>query len=274
MPGGIFKKTCKRLGVAYEYRTFRDPLKGRRALDELAERGQAVGVRSNIFWLPYIPEQFRFQFNAHNLVVYGRDAAGEYQVSDPVMENVALCPHQAMGKARFSKGVLAPKGLIFFPRATTAAHLVEERLQEAVRLGVRETVNSMNSPVFFAGVRGIRYLSRKVRQWPTQHKAETVKLYLANVVRMQEEIGTGGAGFRLLYAAFLQEAGEKLNQPALLKASRDLTDAGNVWREFATLSAKFCKDRLHEPYEKIPDLLLDIAAREKAVFSVLRRNYL
>ena len=42
---------------------------------------------------------------------------------------------------------------------------------------------------------------------------------LVNGRRMQEEIGTGGAGFRFLYAAFLQEAGEKLNRADLLKAS-------------------------------------------------------
>ncbi len=272
MPGGIFKKTCKRLGVPFAYHKFRDPLHGRRALDEFAAAGRAVGVRSNIFWLPYIPEQFRFQFNAHNLVVYGQEGA-DYQVSDPVMENVTLCPPHAMSKARFSKGVLAPKGLLFFPLVEANAVIGDERLLLAVRQGVRETANRMSSPVFFAGVSGIRYLSRKMRRWPSQLDAETVKLYLANVVRMQEEIGTGGAGFRFLYAAFLQEAGEKLHQPALLTAARDLTDAGNVWREFATLAAKFCKDRLQEPYGRIPDLLLDISAREAAVFKNLRRQY-
>ena len=34
--------------------------------------------------------------------------------------------------------------------------------------------------------------------------------FLGNIVRMQEEIGTGGGGFRFMYAAFLQEAGDVL----------------------------------------------------------------
>lgn len=275
MPGGIFKKTCKRLNIPYEYKTFRDPLKGRHALDEYAERGHAVGLRSNIYWLPYIPQQFRFQFNAHNLVVYGKQADGEYQVSDPVMEDVSLCPSLALGKARFSKGALAPKGLIFYPQIQGLTVIDESRLAPAVQQAVRETVQRMLfAPVFFAGVKGIDYLSKRMRQWPNKMSEADVKLNLANVVRMQEEIGTGGAGFRFLYAAFLQEAGERLDKPALMTASRALTEAGNVWREFATMSAKYCKDRLEVPFSKIPDLLLDISARERALLRDLRRDYL
>src|SRR4051812_47055106 len=67
-PGSIFKKACRRLGIPFEYQKFRDPLQGTRALDDHLSRNQAVGVQSNIYWLPYIPERFRFQFNAHNIV--------------------------------------------------------------------------------------------------------------------------------------------------------------------------------------------------------------
>jgi hypothetical protein len=275
MPGGIFKKTCKRLGVPFVYKTFRDQVEGRRALDDLADRGQAVGVRSNIFWLPYIPQPFRFQFNGHNLVVYGREAGGEYRVSDPVMEGVTVCTTQAMGKARFAKGALAPKGLLFYPE-NSARGLEPSTLAPAVHQAIRETARSMAySPVFFAGVPGIKYLSKRMRRWPQKLKdVERVKLNLANVVRMQEEIGTGGAGFRLLYAAFLQEAGDTLDEPVLRRAARELTDAANVWREFATLAARFCKDRLEGPFAHIPDLLLDVAAREQAVFRNIAREYL
>src|ERR1700733_11064636 len=35
-PGGIFKKTCKRLGISYEYKRFRNPILGGRALEEAA----------------------------------------------------------------------------------------------------------------------------------------------------------------------------------------------------------------------------------------------
>jgi hypothetical protein len=40
------------------------------------------------------------------------------------------------------------------------------------------------------------------------------------IVRMQEEIGTGGGGFRFIYAAFLQEAGRLMGSTRLEEASR------------------------------------------------------
>lgn len=272
-PGGIFKKTCKRLGIPYEYRTFSNVEKGERAMDEFLAKGQACGVRSNIYWLPYIPQQFRFQFNGHNLVVYGKKPDDTYDVSDPVLESVSVCSVHAMNKARFAKGVLAPKGLIFFPKANGSS--VNDQLAKAVRTGITEVTHRMLfSPLSFAGVKGIRYLSRKMSQWPKKYSHEELKLQVANVVRMQEEIGTGGAGFRYLYAAFLQEAGTLLNEPALLEASTRMSAVGDVWREFATLCAKLCKDRLEVPYEEIPKLLLRIAEQEKLIFKDLRGKYL
>jgi len=272
-PGSIFKKTCKRLDVPYEYKTFGDVEKGERAMDEYLARGQAVGVRSNIYWLPYIPQQFRFQFNGHNLVVYGKKPDDTYDVSDPVLETVSVCSAHAMNKARFAKGVMAPKGLVFFPKPRGGS--IDEHLPGAVRAGVAEVANRMLfTPLPFAGISGIKFLSRQMGKWPRRFDHETHKLQVANVVRMQEEIGTGGAGFRYLYAAFLQEAGTRLDKPVLLEASKNMSEVGDVWREFATLAAKFCKDRLDTSYDEIPRILLRIADQEKSIYKDLRGNYL
>ena len=273
-PGTIFKKACKRLHISYEYRTFRNREKGEIALDGYLEKKQAVGLRGNIYWLSYIPEKFRFQFNAHHLVVYGKNQDETYAVSDPVLETVSTCSSHSLNKARFSKGPLSPKGLLFFPRKPE--HAIESKLASAVRSSIRETTQRMlYSPLPFAGIRGIRYLSRQMSRWPQKlQNLDQQKLYLANVVRMQEEIGTGGAGFRYLYAAFLQEAGTTLNEPVLQEAALRMSEVGDVWREFALRSAQFCKDRLETPFEEIPKLLLKIAEIEKAIYVDLRRRYL
>jgi len=272
-PGTIFKKTCKRLGVSYRYRSFRDSLKGRRALDELVASGRAVGVRTNIFWLPYIPERFRFQFNGHNIVVCGRTPEDDYVVSDPIMEQTTTCPGRSMNRARFAAGTLAPRGLIFFPEPTAG---VRPEFEPAIRAGIRETVGRMlNVPLPFFGVRGIRYMSRRIARWPKKlADPSQLSLNLANVVRMQEEIGTGGGGFRYLYAAFLQESADLTETPLLAEAACRLTDSGNLWRDFATLAVKHAKGRADTPYGQIPALLLDIARLEEEIFTDLRRRYL
>ena len=47
---------------------------------------------------------------------------------------------------------------------------------------------------------------KKIKKWRDKLGRKKQGLYLAQLVRMQEEIGTGGGGFRYIYAAFLQEA--------------------------------------------------------------------
>lgn len=47
--------------------------------------------------------------------------------------------------------------------------------------------------------------------------------YLAQLVRMQEEIGTGGGGFRYIYAAFLQQSHVYHPKDELLEISKTFT---------------------------------------------------
>jgi hypothetical protein len=88
---------------------------------------------------------------------------------------------------------------------------------------------------------------------------------------MLEEIGTGGAGFRFIYAAFLQESAGILNNPLLNEASSEFTEIGDKWREFAYLSARVFKNRDNgsTSYEMLADKLLAIACKEEEIFKKL-----
>jgi hypothetical protein len=153
---------------------------------------------------------------------------------------------------------------------------MKPEFEPAIRAGVRETVGRMlNIPFPFFGVRGIRYMSRRIARWPKKlTDPAQLSLNLANVVRMQEEIGTGGGGFRYLYAAFLQESADLTGAPVLAEAARRLTDSGNLWRDFATIAVQQARGRADTPYERIPALLLEIATLEEEIFTDLRRRYL
>ncbi len=71
--GGIFKRVSKRLGCRVGTQKFKNPQKSMDALDEKLEQGIPVGCRTGAYWLPYFPPAFRFHFNAHNLVVFGKE---------------------------------------------------------------------------------------------------------------------------------------------------------------------------------------------------------
>ncbi len=268
-PGTIFKKCCQRLGVTYIVERFRSKEKGAKRLDNLIQKKILVGAQTNIYWLSYIPKKFRFHFNAHNILILDKKGS-DYIVSDPLLEEAAICPPRSLEKARFSKGPLAPKGMLYYLKN----HSKDFDYEQVVRKGIRETVNRMLVPMPFIGIRAMKSLSKSIRKWPKALSQRRARLYLASVVRMQEEIGTGGAGFRYMYAGFLNESGTKLNNKALIEASKQMEAVADEWRNFATLAVGVCKERSKANYDDVADHLLATAAREEAVYKYLKENFL
>jgi len=268
-PRGIIKNVCKRLGVRMHQRRFRNQDAGMRALDELLTQGRPVGLQTCVFWLPYFPVDMRFQFNAHNLVAF--DKRGDnYLLSDPVFEDTVTCPSEDLRRARFAKGVFAPRGLIYYPDVVPKS----PDLALAVRGAIRHTCKQMlDVPMPFLGVRGIRRLARQMARWPARLGHERARVWVGSIVRMQEEIGTGGAGFRFMYAAFLQEAADLLESAPLRDAARAMTEAGDRWRDFAVQGAQLCKRRDDdvEVYMRLANILQDCADREERIFRNLQQ---
>ena len=97
-------------------------------------------------------------------------------------------------------------------------------------------------------------------------------LNLAQVIRMLEEIGTGGAGFRFVYGAFLQEAAQMTGIEGLNDYSIRMTEIGDLWREFAYKASRVFKKRKGEnyTYNDLGDLLQNIADKESAFFLDLK----
>ena len=268
-PKAIIQGLQKPLGLKMRFETFRNPAAGVARLNELLAQGQVVGLQTSVFWLPYLPEDLRFHFNAHNVLAFGRaPASGDYLLSDPVAETTVTCAPADLQRARFARGALAPKGLLYYPVGTP--HMPD--WQNVLPAAIRKTTRIMlDAPLPIIGVRGIRWLAKTIERLDTGGGAAHSKLFIGQVVRMQEEIGTGGGGFRFIYASFLQEAAELLARPALGELAEQLIDIGDEWREFALATARMIRDRdpLHPP--RLADKLRAIADCEQAFFRALRR---
>ena len=266
-PGAIVKAMHKRLGIEMVRQKFSSQAEGVRALDAQLDAGRVVGLQTCIYWLPYVPDQFRFHFNMHNLIVYGREG-DDYLVSDPLFEMTTRCPREAMTKARFAKGALQAKGLMYYP--TRVAPDIDFR--KLIPIAIHANYRYMMQPMFpMIGIKGIRYLGRKILELDRRaDRARYLPLYLTHIVRMQEEIGSGGAGFRFLYASFLQEAAQLLGDQRLAQASKQLTDAGDEWRRFALRATKMVRGREAMDLAALQAALNDIADREAAVWKPLQ----
>ena len=267
VPRFILNGVKKKLHLPLRFETFRSPLDGRRRLDELLDQGRVVGLQSSVFFLSYFPANMRFHFNAHNLIAYGRED-DEYLVSDPVFDEPTRCRASDLQRARFVRGALAPKGLLYYFDGPVPPVNLAPLLPAAIR---KNCCLMLHVPLPFIGCGGIRRLAHRGRRLPEKKDPEFTRRFVGHIVRMQEEIGTGGAGFRFLYAAFLQEAAALLGKPALQDLSLQLTTIGDEWREFALHAARMNKSREAIDLPLLHRLLTDLAARERALFGALRR---
>jgi hypothetical protein len=262
-PKAILKGMIKPFRMRFHFETFRDQARGMARLDELLGTGRIVGIQTSAFWLPYFPADMRFHFNAHNLIVYGKDG-NDYLISDPVVEDPQRCDAENLRKARFATGLMAPKGLLYYPEAIGQKQVTAE----AVLRAIRKTVRGMLGPVPIVGVRGMRMLARRVGKLDPADKLSLN--YVGHIVRMQEEIGTGGAGFRFLYAAFLQEAADIAGRQELKVLAEKLNEIGDGWREFALKAVRMIKGREAFSPRHLATMLNAQAALEEQFFRDLK----
>lgn len=271
-PGQIFNRVTRLLGIKIKRYRFTNPEKAMSVLDRLLSENIPVGMLVGVFYLPYFPPEYRFHFNAHNIVAIGKDEENRYLVSDPIMENIEKLTYDELRRVRFALGTYPPKGRMYIITGIPS----EYDLKKAIIRGIRKNCRRMlEIPIPMFGIKGIRYLSKRMRKWPQKLGPKKAASNLGQVIRMLEEIGTGGAGFRFIYAAFLQEASKILQMQELNELSKEMTFAGDKWREFAWLAGKNFKNRAkpEQSYSYLADMLLAIADHEEKIFLQLKKLF-
>lgn len=287
-PGVLFKRITKQLGIKTATRRYLNEAHAMRDLDRLLlEQKIPVGCVVGMYYLPYMPIEYRFHFNGHNICIVGKDEqtgdlprnghGGDtegvfYSVLDSNATQKVTISRKDLIKVRFAKGGTYPLlGQMYWIKS------VPEQLPDLKPLivdSIRKTCKNMVSqPKFvpYVGTNGILYLSKRIRHWEQTMGARRAKLNLAQVIRMLEEIGTGGAGFRFIYGAFLQEAAEVTGIKELNDYSQRITDIGDLWREFAYKASRIFKRREGEnyTYDDLGDLLQRIGEEERMFFTDL-----
>ena len=266
-PGIIFKRAARKLGIKMKVKTFRDQEKAMAALDANLAAGIPTGCVVGVFHLTYFPEPYRFHFNAHNLVAF-KKVNDLYYISDPVMEQITTLNYKDFKRVRFAKGTAEPKGKMYWPVSVPK----EVNLKKAIIKGIRKTCYDMTEiPLPFFGAKGINYLANRMLKWPKIMPKKKALLNLGQVVRMQEEIGTGGAGFRFMYAAFLFECAQIFEDERFKNLGLEMTKIGDDWRAFAYEAGRLVKNRsdFDDEWIAVAKRLKAIAANEQDLFERL-----
>jgi hypothetical protein len=269
-PGQLRKKIAKRTDIQFKTYKFRNKDQAEEMLDQLIAEKIPVAVQVDFYYMDYIPQWERVHANIHFVTVIGKEG-DEYIVSDSYYPKLARLHKDKLRKARFAGGYMAPKGFMYHIES------VPERIDYKLLIpkAVKNTINNMiGVQPGFIGVRGIRLFSKKVQQWPKitrdidhlSHEVMKINVFL-------EDQGTGGGGFRYLYATFLRQAAEILNDQDLNDMSKKMMEIGDGWRNISYFAAKIGKNRDLGPgkLKELGDMILDRAAAEEKFYNELKQ---
>jgi len=269
LPGLVFVRTCKHLGIKYFRKGFKDPEQSMIELDKVLETGTPVGMQVGVYNLPFFPAEYRMHYNMHNMVIYGHEG-DKYYVADSVVAGEHTLTREELKRVRYPKGAFSPKGKMYY--VISVPETVDYKA--AVLKGIKKVIFEMTPPFWMVGVRGIRFLSRKVRSWPKKLGVKMASRYLGQLILMQEEIGTGGCGYRFIFAAYMSEAAKILDDPKFIEFAKQVNDIASKWREFSYQGARNCKERSGPEitYDALADILLEVADKEAQLYKDLKSH--
>lgn len=268
LPNTVFHRSMKYLDIdGTVIKKFNNPKESMDALDRNLARGIPTGCQVGVFNLTFFPPEYRMHYNMHNIVVYGKEG-NEYLISDTVLEHPQRLTYEDLQRVRWAKGPFAPKGKMYWIN-----HMRPDiNLKNGINQGIKKTVYEMTKvPFWLIGIKGMRIMAKDLKKWPKKHGNEKAAFYLGQILRMAEDFGTGGAGFRYIFGAFLKETGERFHHDEILETALLMGNTANKWREFTYVGARNCKNRSkpEEDYGMLGDMLLEIAGMEADVFKRL-----
>jgi hypothetical protein len=267
-PGQMLTNIEKRIGVRFKTYDFKDPIKGQQTLDLLLQHNIPTATQVDFFYMDYVPSWERVHINVHFLVVTGKED-NKYIISDAYFPKMVELEASSLEKGRFAGGSMSPKGFIFHLDKLPA----DIDYNKAITKGINKACFYMlKIPIPFLGIKGMRMFARKVVEWPefardTEHLShEIMKINI-----LLEDQGTGGAGFRFIYATFLQQAAEMIDKPGLKELSGELMKIGDGWREISLFSARIGKNRDLGPekLKQLSEMIYDRADVEERFFKSL-----
>lgn len=271
-PGEVREKVAKYLDIKLATFTFKDKEKGMAKLDELLSQGHAVGSQVDFFYMDYLPDWMRVHINVHFINVIGKKD-NKYVISDSYFPKVAELDENMLIKGRWAGGHMAPKGFLYYPEKIN--HNVD--LTKPIINGIKKSCRNMiDLPVPFIGVKGIYKFANKIVTWP--EKARDIEHLSHEIMKINvllEDQGTGGAGFRFMFATFLKQANEILNNPTLNEMSQRMMKIGDDWRNISYFAAKIGKNRDlgMDRLKELSEMIRKQGDAEKLYFTDLKKVY-
>ena len=228
------ENTCRRIGGDATLKCTSSAKKGYSQLKDLLRKGEPAVTFVDMFYLRYMVLPEEAHFGAHTIVVYGLDEdAGKVYVCDRSVEPLSLTVDDLM-KARNSKHKPWPPNNMIV-RIEYPSEVAD--LKDGIEVSIKESAEMMlHPPIRNIGLAGMQKWASLVTKWPDQFKGLNLFNCLLNVFIYIEIGGTGGSSFRPMYAQFLDEASEILDEPELQDIANMFRESGKIWSEIAAIA--------------------------------------
>jgi hypothetical protein len=267
-PGEVRKNIEKRLGVKFNTYKYRDQHKAQEELDQLLAKGIPVAVQVDFFYMDYLPAWNRVHNNVHFITIIGKED-DNYVVSDCYFPRITRIDAESLRKGRFAGGNSAPKGFMYYPVSIPKSFDLPKQIVKGIE---KACYNMLKIPLPIVGVKGIRRFSKKVIEWPgLARDIDHLSHEVMKINVLLEDQGTGGAGFRFMYATFLRQASDIMNHEGLKEMSEKMMKIGDDWREISVFAARIGKNRDLGPdrFAELSSMIMARADAEQQFFNEL-----
>ena len=278
-PTNILRHFAPRMHLGYHEKSYgNNKDKAAKELDELVAKGVPVGLVVNLIGLKYLNDLgFELDYNGHHIVVIGKEGSQyiiadmDYKLPD---DNYVVLDEARMPLVRFRDGISAPHGRMFYIDPLPANYAETIDLKSAIIGGLKEACRNMISiPMPWFGTNGIHFMANDIRKWEKKHTPELINTSLLWYYRLIEQAGTGGSGYRYIFADFLKESAEIFHDQALADSSDIMRKAADTWREF-TISCNRYLEKTGVMLNEMADIIDEAGDLEHKSFNKLKKDFL
>lgn len=216
-----------RMGCMFRWDQFRDPIDAQISLYKSLAKGLPVIVQTDIYYLPYYNSKTHFP--GHDITVWGYDSQERvFFVTDTEREDTLSVPFGNMRKAMYAKGgFFLMEGNQFAP----ASLPVPSDLPDVIRNAIVHNSRMILSEDFeYQGIPALEKWIGECEAWSRFTDWQWTARFVYQVI---ERRGTGGGGFRLMYADFLKEAAEIVPEISLHGLQQRMYEVAHTWTGLA-----------------------------------------
>ena len=220
------RRFFERIGMEFAWQRDDDPAAAESNLKAALAAGRPALLLTDLYYLPYYGSKTHFA--SHCIIAWGYDEERHvFYVSDTEREGVLPVPYDAMRKARVSLQPPTHRGDFYAPAALRTPRGLDGIIVDAIVDNARQLADS---DLPYAGIGALERLASDLTDWASLDDWKWTARFMYQII---EKRGTGGGGFRLMYADFLVQATKWVPRIADLKLDELMRQSGRAWQQLA-----------------------------------------